>query len=89
MRRFTQLVGIYPAGNIVSLDTGDIAVVTKVYAPDPHRPRVRVVVDRTGARLENPYDVDLWEARRELGQPTTIVKPVDPASVTFDPLALL
>ena len=46
VRRFVQLVGIYPAGNLVRLDTGEVAVVVKVYAPDPHRPQVRVIVDR-------------------------------------------
>src|SRR5262249_21668474 len=43
VRRFAQLIGIYPAGNLVRLNTGEIAVVLKVYAPDPHRPEVRVL----------------------------------------------
>ena len=44
VRRFVQLIGIYPAGNLVRLNTGEVAVVLKVYAPDPYRPRVRVLV---------------------------------------------
>ena len=32
-----------PAGNLVRLDTGEIAVVLKAYAPDPYRPRVKVL----------------------------------------------
>ena len=44
VRRFVQLIGIYPPGNLVRLNTQEIGVVLKVYAPDPHRPRVRVVV---------------------------------------------
>ena len=35
VRRFVQLIGIYPAGNLVRLNTGEVAVVMKVYAPDP------------------------------------------------------
>ena len=54
VRRFAQLIGIYPAGNLVRLNTGEIAVVMKVYAPDPHRPQVKVVVDRTGAKAVEP-----------------------------------
>ena len=50
VRRFVQLIGIYPVGNLVRLDTGEIAVVITVYAPDPHRPQVKVIVDRSGAR---------------------------------------
>jgi len=59
VRRFAQLVGIYPAGNLVRLNTGEMAVVRKVYAPDPHRPQVRVIMGRDGARLDLPYDVNL------------------------------
>src|SRR6185312_7009318 len=46
VRRFAQLVGIYPAGNLVRLNTGEVAVVLKVYAPEPNRPQVRVLFDR-------------------------------------------
>src|SRR5262249_33617766 len=48
VRRFVQLVGIYPVGNLVRLDTGEVAVVIKTNAPDPHRPQVRVLFDRFG-----------------------------------------
>ena len=33
VRRFVQLLGIYPAGNLVRLSTGEVAVVTEVHAP--------------------------------------------------------
>ena len=46
VRRFVQLIGIYPAGNLVRLNTGEMAVVLTVYAPDPYRPHVRVLIDR-------------------------------------------
>src|SRR5919106_7090327 len=56
VRRFVQLLGVYPPGNLVKLNTGEIAVVTKVHAPDPYRPRVRVLFDAGGTRVELPYD---------------------------------
>jgi len=89
VRRFAQLIGIYPVGNFVRLNTGEIAVVVNVYAPDPHRPQVRVIIDRGGVRLERPYDISLWETDRADGQPGTIVAPLDPAEVGIDPLTLL
>src|SRR5438445_120664 len=46
VRRFVQLIGIYPPGNLVRLNTGEVAVVLKVYAPDPYRPQVRVLISR-------------------------------------------
>jgi len=88
VRRFVQLVGIYPAGNLVRLNTGETAVVTKIYAPDPHRPRVKVVLDRTGARVDFPYEVNLWEQNGE-GHANAIVAPLDSAAVGIDPLSLL
>ena len=88
VRRFVQLVGIYPAGNLVKLNTGETAVVTKIYAPDPHRPRVKVVLDRAGARVDFPYEVNLWDQNGE-GLANAIVAPVDSASVGIDPLSLL
>ena len=89
VRRFSQLVGIYPAGSAVRLDTGELAVVVTIYAPDPHRPQVRVIVDRMGARLDVPYDVNLWESQLEEGRPSSIAAPVDTADLGIDPLMLL
>jgi hypothetical protein len=88
VRRFSQLIGIYPVGNLVRLDSGEVAVVTKVYAPDPLRPRVRVIFDAQGKRLALAYDVNLWETSGE-GAPATIVSPLDPSLFQIDPLTLL
>jgi putative nucleotidyltransferase with HDIG domain len=89
VRRFSQLVGIYPVGNLVRLDTGETAVVVKVHAPDPRRPHVRVAMDRSGRRLEAPFDLHLWETLPGCGSPASIVAPVDPADAGLDPLTLL
>jgi putative nucleotidyltransferase with HDIG domain len=89
VRRFVQLIGIYPPGNLVRLNTQEIGVVLKVYAPDPHRPRVRVVVGRTGELLAKPYDVNLWECDESGEWPGSVVAPLDPAEHQIDPLALM
>jgi hypothetical protein len=87
VRRFVQLVGIYPVGNLVRLTTGDVAVVLKTYAPNPYRPRVRVLIDSTGKRIEHPMELNLWESRE--GDPQSIEAPLDPADYDFDPLSYL
>jgi len=91
VRRFAQLVGIYPVGNLVRLDTGEVAVVTAVYAPDPRRPQVRIVFDRDGAPLEIPRDVQLWADGEtdDPARPKSVVAPLDPASYAIDPLSVL
>ena len=84
VRRFVQLVGIYPAGNLVRLDSGEIAVVTKAYPPDPYRPRVKVLLASDRAPLHRPYEVNLWESHEGLAH--TIHAPLDPAEYGIEPL---
>jgi putative nucleotidyltransferase with HDIG domain len=89
VRRFVQLVGIYPAGTLVKLNTGEVAVVLIVYAPDPYRPHVRILINRDGKRLELPYDLNLWEASEDPQRPASVIAPLDPAAYPFDPLLLM
>jgi hypothetical protein len=89
VRRFVQLVGIYPAGNLVRLNTGEIAVVMNVYAPDPYRPHVRVLIGGDGRRLDLTYELKLWETSDDPRRPASIVAPVDPVHYQFDPLLLM
>jgi putative nucleotidyltransferase with HDIG domain len=85
VRRFVQLLGIYPPGNLVKLSSGEVAVVLKVHAPDPYRPRVRVLFDESGARAEVPYERNLFDMVPH-GMPPTVVAPLDPAAYGVDPL---
>jgi putative nucleotidyltransferase with HDIG domain len=87
VRRFSQLVGIYPAGNLVRLNTGEIAVVLKAYAPDPYRPRVRLLFDKEGVAITRVRELNLWETGTE--EPRSIQSPVDPAGFGIDPLTYL
>jgi putative nucleotidyltransferase with HDIG domain len=89
VRRFVQLIGIYPPGNLVKLNTGEIGVVLRVYAPDPHRPRVRVVMDRAGQALERTYEVNLWESTPGGEWPESVIAPLDPAEYGVDPLTMI
>jgi putative nucleotidyltransferase with HDIG domain len=89
VRRFVQLIGIYPAGNLVRLNTGEVAVVVTVYAPDPYRPHVRVLIDREGRRLDLPYELNVWETSEDPQRPSSIVAPLDPRDYQIDPLLLM
>ncbi|MCC7179814.1 MAG: HD domain-containing protein [Acidobacteria bacterium] len=89
VRRFTQLLGIYPPGNLVQLDDGAIAVVLQVHAPDPHRPRVRVIMDGKRRRLTTPVDINLFEEPADPTRARRIVAPLDPAEFGIDPLGYL
>jgi putative nucleotidyltransferase with HDIG domain len=86
VRRFVQLLGIYPVASLVRLSNGEVAVVTRIHAPDPVRPTVRVLIDPDGQRLPHPVDRDLWDAPR--GE-IAISAPLDAGSLGIDPLHYL
>jgi putative nucleotidyltransferase with HDIG domain len=91
VRRFVQLLGIYPPGNLVRLTTGEVAVVLRVHAPDPHRPRVRVLFSADNVRLDLPFERNLWEFQRDKSETELqgVVSPIDPAEFHLDPLNFL
>jgi len=82
---FVRLVGIYPVGSLVRLNSGEMALVVKASPADPSRPFVRLLFDRTGRRLAEEQEVDLTELDPETGRfRRTIIMAVDPASKNFD-----
>jgi putative nucleotidyltransferase with HDIG domain len=91
VRRFVQLLGIYPPGNLVKLSTGEVAVVLRVHAPDPHRPRVRVLFTADARRLELPFERNLWEIQPDYSetQLQSVAAPVDAGDYHIDPLNFL
>ncbi|HTY05513.1 MAG TPA: HD domain-containing phosphohydrolase [Gemmatimonadales bacterium] len=79
VKAFINLIGIYPVGTCVILDTYEVAV---VHAANPdtshvHRPMVRVVASPDGAILRPGFLADL--ALQENGvYPRSIIKVTDP-----------
>ena len=59
----------------------------KVYAPDPYRPRVKVLLRPDKTPVEHPYEIDLWASVE--GEPRSVKQPVDPAEYNVDPLTYL
>ena len=86
VRRFVQLIGIYPPGTLVRLSSGEVAVVLKVHAPDPYRPKVRVLLDPEGQAIGVPVERNLWEKAAEGDADVKIDAPLDPAEHGIDPL---
>ncbi len=73
-------LGVFPAGTLVELSTGELAVVvsTPRLPVDFARPPVRIMYDPNGALLEEPIDLDLATAKHdEEGQRRFILKPID------------
>ena len=80
VKAFINLVGIYPVGTCVILDTHEVAI---VHAANPdvsqvHRPMARVVAAPDGALMTPGTVVDLAQRDANGNFPRTIVKVTDP-----------
>ena len=89
LRRFVNLMGLFPVGTIVRLNTEEVGVVTAEHPEDPFRPQVKILFDPRGEKLEAPILANTWE-RDHRGQfPRAVVESVDPDAVELDPLTVL
>ena len=81
---FVDMLGIYPPGTAVRLNTGEIGVVTRPGGEDAARPWIRVVQDREGKAVEGE-EVNLmeWDPQGE-DYARTIVIALDPTIRRID-----
>ncbi len=89
LRRFINLMGLFPVGTLVRLNTDEVAVVTHEHPSDPFRPQVKVLLDRLGAPIETPSLINTWEPDGRGDFKYAVVEAVDPEAVNVDPLAFL
>jgi HD-GYP domain-containing protein (c-di-GMP phosphodiesterase class II) len=80
VKAFINLLGIYPVGTLVVLDTFELAV---VLAANPSfdalsRPIIRIVSDADGNMVVPPLEVDLAQVDGNGDYPRTIIKTADP-----------
>jgi HD-GYP domain-containing protein (c-di-GMP phosphodiesterase class II) len=84
-RHFIKMMGIYPVGSTVKLNTGEYAVVIRPGKDDITRPIVMVVMDQNLNKYENPIRVNLLEEARTGGQRHTILEAIDPLKIGVEP----
>jgi len=89
LKRFVNLMGLFPVGNLVRLNTDELAIVTAEQPNDPFRPQVKVITNRVGETLDQPELVNTWERDSRGEQPRAVIEAVDPDSVGVDPLSYL
>jgi putative nucleotidyltransferase with HDIG domain len=89
LRRFVNLVGMFPVGTIVRLNTEEVGVVAAEHPDDPFRPQVKILFDARGEKVEDPFLANTWERDGRGEFPRAVVESVDPDSVDLDPLDVL
>jgi putative nucleotidyltransferase with HDIG domain len=86
LKRFVNLMGLFPVGNLVRLSTDELAIVTAEHPSDPFRPQVKIIADSKGEFLEEPFLANTWERDERGEQSRAVVEAVDPESLGIDPL---
>ena len=89
LKRFVNLMGLFPVGNLVRLNTEELAVVTAEHPSDPFRPQVKIIADKLGAMLEAPQLANTWERDGRGEHPRAVVEAVDPEPLGIDTLTYL
>ena len=89
LKRFVNIMGLFPVGNLVRLNTEEVGVVTAEHPSDPFRPQVKIVFNEKGERLEEPFLANTWERDTRGDYPRAVVEAIDPDSMDIDPLTLL
>lgn len=78
LKNFFSLVGVYPPGTLVELDTKEVGLVIQCSALDIKRPQVEILYDAKGNKYEEPSIVNLLEKDKKGKFKWTIVKSVAP-----------
>jgi putative nucleotidyltransferase with HDIG domain len=89
LKRFVNLMGLFPVGNLVRLNTDEIAVVTAEHPTDPFRPQVKIIMDAKGDTVEEPLLANTWDRDSKGEHPRAVVEAVDPEPLGIDPLTYL
>jgi HD-GYP domain-containing protein (c-di-GMP phosphodiesterase class II) len=85
VEEFIQAVGIYPAGTLVELSSGEVAVVMAEYRTRRLRPKVMVLLDADKQALVDVKMVDLLHQKEtQDGRPLDIVSSLEPEAYGID-----
>ena len=89
LRRFVNLMGLFPVGTLVRLNTEEVGVVTETHHDDPFRPQVKLIMNGKGETLETPLLTNTWDRDVRGEFPRAVVEAIDPQQVGIDPLSYL
>lgn len=82
---FIQAIGIYPAGTLVELSSGEVGVVVAEYRTRRLRPKVMVLLDADKKKLRNSKVIDLQEEDANSGASSlSIKKSLEPQAYGID-----
>jgi HD-GYP domain-containing protein (c-di-GMP phosphodiesterase class II) len=82
---FIQAIGIYPAGTLVELSSGEVGVVVAEYRTRRLRPKVLLILDSHKNKMPETKVIDLQEEGADAGTPSlSIRKSLEPQAYGID-----
>ncbi|GAB5451710.1 MAG: HD-GYP domain-containing protein [Halioglobus sp.] len=81
---FIQAVGIYPAGTLVELSSGEVGIVVAEYRTRRLRPKVMILLDARKRRLNTSRIVDLQELAANGNSALSIKRSLEPEAYDID-----
>ncbi|HSB96439.1 MAG TPA: HD-GYP domain-containing protein [Spongiibacteraceae bacterium] len=89
VEEFIQAVGIYPAGTLVELSSGEVAIVVAEYRSRRLRPQVLVMLDQNKNPLADAIFIDLLTKTQTAdGRPLEIIGSLEPDAYGIDMTAI-
>ena len=52
-------IASFPLGSFLKLNTGEIAIVSRLNSQSPQKPVIRIILDKTLRKVHHPHEVDL------------------------------
>ncbi|HWF60401.1 MAG TPA: HD-GYP domain-containing protein [Nitrospira sp.] len=87
VQHFIQVVGVYPVGSIVELNTGETGIVKQINHQAPLTPIVLIVKSAGNTLLSSPHEWDLSAQVETLHRNITVI--LDPHQTGIDPTLYL
>ncbi len=81
---FIKILGIYPIGTLVRLDTNEIGIVIETYADHPLSPKIILAMDPQGEKVSSAMELDLSKPDTYPGEKRSIISTVDPILVNIE-----
>ena len=88
VRAFVRMMGLFPIGSMVELETGEVGIVVRNHEKMLAHPVVKQLLDRNGSPCD-PEEIDLSQHAPDGGFRWRVRRTVDPRDLGIDMLQLL
>jgi HD-GYP domain-containing protein (c-di-GMP phosphodiesterase class II) len=78
LENFFTVIGVFPPGTLVELDTGEIALVIQASMLDKKRPQIEIIYNSDGEKYKEPRIVNLVEKDRRGQYKRSITRSISP-----------